>query len=441
MGAGYVGLVSGTCFAELGFDVVCVDRDADKVEQLRAGTIPIFEPGLEDLVAANVSAGRLHFTTSLRTAVATADVVFLAVGTPSRASDGRADLSYVFAAAEDIAQAMSGYTVVVTKSTVPVGTGRQIETLIRHLSPGADFDVVSNPEFLREGSAISDFMRPDRIVFGTRSPRAHRVMRRLYAPLEATGVRILSTTVETSELTKYAANGFLATKISFINEIADLCEAVGANVTDLADGIGLDPRIGRAFLNAGPGYGGSCFPKDCTALVGTARDALKPLKIVEAVIDVNETRKRQMAQRIIAQCGSAIEGKRIAILGLTFKPNTDDMRDAPSLVIARALTAAGARVMAYDPKGMPAAAALMEHVQYCADAYHAAQNADAVVLLTEWDEFQTLDLERLRRAMRGDVFVDLRNVYDPARMANLGFNYSSIGRGEHAPTLAVQAAA
>jgi UDPglucose 6-dehydrogenase len=441
IGTGYVGLVTGSCFAELGFQVTCVDKDAAKINQIEAGRIPIYEPDLDSLVQANAAAGRLDFTTSLHEAVASADIVFIAVGTPSRKSDGHADLAYVYGAAEEIAQAIDGYTVVVTKSTVPVGTGQCVEAIIRNRRLDAEFDIVSNPEFLREGSAISDFMQPDRIVIGARSDKAFVLMRRLYAPLENAGARVVTTSVETAELTKYAANSFLATKISFINEIADLCEAVGANVEELAEGVGLDARIGRQFLNAGPGYGGSCFPKDCQALIQTARDAANPLRIIEAVVEVNERRKWQMAQRIIAASGNSIQNKKIALLGLTFKPNTDDVRDSPSLTIAPALVAAGAYVSVYDPEGMKAAALLMPELHYAANAYEAVEKAHAVVLLTEWEEFLTLDLPRLRSLMHGRVFVDLRNAFEEARMQEIGFAYSSIGRSGLLPAAEIQVAA
>jgi UDPglucose 6-dehydrogenase len=428
IGTGYVGLVSGTCFSEFGVDVTCVDKDSGKIDRLKAGEIPIFEPGLEAMVASNVAAGRLSFTTDLPAAVADSDAVFIAVGTPSRRGDGHADLSYVHAAAREIAHAMTGYTVVVTKSTVPVGTGREVERIIREERPDADFDVVSNPEFLREGSAIQDFMRPDRVVIGTESERAQAVMRQLYRVLYLIETPILFTTLESSEMTKYAANTFLATKITFINEIADLCEKVGANVHDVARGIGLDNRIGRKFLHAGPGYGGSCFPKDTLALVTTAKEAGSPLRIVETVVDINARRKRAMADRIIAACGGAVAGKTIAILGLTFKPNTDDMRDAPSLDIVPALKDAGATVRAFDPEGMGEARALLPETTYCDDAYTAMEGADALVILTEWNEFRALQLDRVKALLAAPVIIDLRNVYSPDDMIAAGFRYVSIGR-------------
>jgi UDPglucose 6-dehydrogenase len=428
IGAGYVGLVSGACFSEFGIDVTCVDKDVGRIEKLNAGEIPIFEPGLEQLVESNVAAGRLHFTADLAASVAAADAVFIAVGTPSRRGDGHADLTYVFAAAEEIAGALEGYTVIVTKSTVPVGTGRDVARTVGKKNPGADFDVVSNPEFLREGAAISDFMRPDRIVIGTESKRARDLMRRLYRPLYLIETPILFMSLETAELTKYAANAFLATKITFINEIADLCEAVGADVHDVARGIGLDGRIGPKFLHAGPGYGGSCFPKDTLALARTGEESGAPLRIVETVVGINDSRKKAMAERVIAACGGSLDRKIVAVLGLTFKPNTDDMRDAPSLDIVPALQAAGATVRAYDPEGMAEAKALLPGVVWCEDAYTTVEDADAVVIITEWNEFRLLDLERVKMLMNWPLMVDLRNIYRPAEMADAGFRYLSIGR-------------
>jgi UDPglucose 6-dehydrogenase len=428
IGAGYVGLVSGACFSEFGIDVTCVDKDVGRIEKLNAGEIPIFEPGLEQLVESNVAAGRLHFTADLAASVAAADAVFIAVGTPSRRGDGHADLTYVFAAAEEIAGALEGYTVIVTKSTVPVGTGRDVARTVGKKNPGADFDVVSNPEFLREGAAISDFMRPDRVVIGTESKRARDLMRRLYRPLYLIETPILFMSLETAELTKYAANAFLATKITFINEIADLCEAVGADVQDVARGIGLDGRIGPKFLHAGPGYGGSCFPKDTLALARTGEESGAPLRIVETVVGINDSRKKAMAERVIAACGGSLDRKIVAVLGLTFKPNTDDMRDAPSLDIVPALQAAGATVRAYDPEGMAEAKALLPGVVWCEDAYTTVEDADAVVIITEWNEFRLLDLERVKTLMKRRLMVDLRNIYKPAEMADAGFRYLSIGR-------------
>ena len=428
IGTGYVGLVSGACFSEFGIDVVCVDRDAEKIARLRKGEIPIFEPGLDVLVASNAHAGRLTFTTDIKAAVAGAEAVFIAVGTPSRRGDGHADLSYVYGAAMDIAANLTGYAVVVTKSTVPVGTGREVARIIRAARPELEFDVASNPEFLREGSAINDFMRPDRVVIGAETDRAQKVMRQLYRALFLIETPILFTKLETAEIIKYAANTFLATKITFINEIADLCEKVGADVHDVARGIGLDGRIGKKFLHPGPGYGGSCFPKDTLALVKTAQDYGAPLRIIETVGEVNETRKRSMAKKIAAACGGDIAGKTIAVLGLTFKPNTDDMRDSPSLAIVPALQQAGATVRAYDPEGMHEAKKMMEDITYCTDAYDAVSGADAVVILTEWNQFRNLDLARMKKLLKAPVMVDLRNVYNPADMKAAGFNYSCIGR-------------
>ncbi len=428
IGTGYVGLVSGACFSEFGVDVCCVDKDAGKIERLKRGEIPIYEPGLDDLVARNVAAGRLSFTTDLKEAMAGADAVFIAVGTPTRRGDGHADLSYVFAAAEEIATHMDRYTVVVTKSTVPVGTGRQVEAIIRRTRPDADFDVASNPEFLREGSAIGDFMRPDRVVIGTGTERAAEVMRQLYRPLYLIETPIVMTALETAELIKYAANAFLAVKITFINEVADLCETVGANVHDVARGMGLDGRIGKKFLHAGPGYGGSCFPKDTLALVRTAQQHGSPIRIVETVVDVNDKRKKAMAGRIVDACGGSLAGKTVGVLGVTFKPNTDDMRDAPSLDIVPALQAAGAAVRAFDPAGMHEAEKLLPGVLWAQDAYDALSGADCAAILTEWNEFRALDLGRVWGLLRRPVVVDFRNLYDPAAMAAAGFHYLSIGR-------------
>ncbi|MGH6661200.1 MAG: UDP-glucose dehydrogenase family protein [Rhodospirillales bacterium] len=428
IGTGYVGMVSGACFSEFGHDVVCIDSDAAKIEILKAGNIPIYEPGLQELIADNVEAGRLSFATDIKRAVKAADAAFIAVGTPSRRGDGHADLSYVYAAAKEIAKALNGYTVVVTKSTVPVGTGREVEKIIRKANPKADFDVVSNPEFLREGSAIEDFMRPDRVVIGTQSERARKVMQRLYRPLYLLETPLLFTTRQTAELVKYAANAFLATKITFINEIADLCEVVDANVQDVAKGIGLDGRIGSKFLHAGPGYGGSCFPKDTLALTRSAQEAGHPLRIVEAVAKVNDGRKKKMAAKIIAAAGGKVKGKAIAVLGLTFKPNTDDMREAPSLYIVAGLKKAGAKVRVFDPEGMKEAKALLKGVTWCKDAYDAADGAHALAIVTEWNEFRALDLERLKKLMKTPVIVDLRNVYKRDEMAAAGFDYVSVGR-------------
>lgn len=428
IGTGYVGLVSGTCFSEFGIEVVCVDKDARKIELLKQNVMPIYEPGLDELVAGNVKAGRLSFTTDLKEAVAGADAVFIAVGTPSRRGDGHADLSYVHAASEEIADAMTGYTVVVTKSTVPVGTGDEVEEIIRKRRPDADFDVVSNPEFLREGSAINDFMRPDRVVIGTESDRARAVMRQLYRVLYLIETPIVFTSRRTSELIKYAGNTFLATKITFINEIADLCEKVGADVHDVAKGIGLDGRIGKKFLHPGPGYGGSCFPKDTLALVKTARDFEAPLRIVETVVAVNDERKKRMADKVIAACGGSVKGKTVAVLGLTFKPNTDDMRDSPSLDIVPALKEAGAAIRAFDPEGMNEARKLLPEIEYCDDAYATLPGADCLVVITEWNEFRALDIARVKAMLKAPVVVDLRNVWDPEEMRAAGFAYTSIGR-------------
>jgi UDPglucose 6-dehydrogenase len=428
IGSGYVGLVSGACFADFGHTVCCVDKDPDKIEALQRGAIPIFEPGLPELVASNAREGRLTFATDLTDAVRHADVVFVAVGTPSRRGDGHADLSYVFQAAREIASAMEGYTVVVTKSTVPVGTGDEVERIIREIRPEADFAVASNPEFLREGAAIADFKRPDRIVIGTEDERAKTVMTEVYRPLYLNQAPMLFTSRRTAELTKYAANAFLATKITFINEIADLCEQVGASVQEVARGIGLDSRIGGKFLHAGPGYGGSCFPKDTLALMKTAQDYAAPLRIVETVVAVNDQRKRAMARKIIRACGGSVRGKTIAVLGLTFKPNTDDMRDAPSLAVITALQDGGARVRAFDPKGMAHAKGLLDGVEYVNDAYVCAQGADALAIVTEWDVFRALDLERVKGLLKAPVIVDLRNIYRPEEMKRRGFTYVSVGR-------------
>jgi UDPglucose 6-dehydrogenase len=429
LGAGYVGLVSAACFAEFGHRVICVDANPDKITALRAGKIPIYEPGLDDLVAKNVANNNLQFATTLDGHMADADAVFIAVGTPSRRGDGHADLSYVYAAAKDIAARLSGYTVVVTKSTVPVGTGRQVQKIIRDANPKADFDVCSNPEFLREGSAIGDFMRPDRVVVGVETERAAEVMRGLYRPLYLNETPIVQTGLETAELTKYAANAFLATKITFINEIADLCERVGADVQDVARGIGLDGRIGKKFLHAGPGFGGSCFPKDTLALTRTAQEAGAPMRIIETVVDVNSKRKAAMVARIIKACGGDVTGKTIAILGVTFKPNTDDMRDSVSLDIIPALQAAGAQIRAFDPAGMQEAGKLLPGVHWCRDAYDALAGTDAAAILTEWNEFRALDWDRFKQALRAPILVDLRNIYKPEEMKEVGIRYSSVGRG------------
>jgi len=428
VGSGYVGLVSGACFADFGHEVACVDLDADKIERLNRGEIPIYEPGLDELVETNADVGRLTFSTDIASAVASADVVFIAVGTPSRRGDGHADLSYVHAAARTIAEALDGFTVIVTKSTVPVGTADDVERIVLETRPGAEFAVVSNPEFLREGAAIDDFKRPDRIVIGVESERAREVMAEVYRPLYLNQSPILFTQRRTAELTKYAANAFLAMKITFINEIADLCECVGADVQAVAQGIGLDNRIGSKFLHAGPGYGGSCFPKDTLALVKTAQDNASPVRLIETTVAINDTRKRAMARKVISACGGEVRGKRIAVLGLTFKPNTDDMREAPSLSIVQALQDHGATVSAYDPEGMDIAAGLLSNVHFAADAYDAAQQADAVVIVTEWNSFRALDLDRLRTIMNTPVLVDLRNIYRREDVEQHGFSYESVGR-------------
>jgi len=428
IGTGYVGLVSGACFSEFGVNVTCVDNDAAKIARLVKGEMPIYEPGLGQLVATNAAAGRLHFTTDLATAVAGADAVFIAVGTPSRRGDGHADLSYVYTAAREIAAALDGFTVVITKSTVPVGTGDEVERIIRETRPDAKVAVVSNPEFLREGAAIQDFKHPDRIVVGTNDPRAKEVMTELYRPLYLNAAPMLYSDRRTAELIKYAANAFLATKITFINEIADLCEKVGADVQQVARGIGLDNRIGAKFLHAGPGFGGSCFPKDTVALIKTGQDHAAPLRIVETVAAVNDTRKRAMARKIANALGNTVRGKTIALLGLTFKPNTDDMREAPSIPLITALYDMGAKVRAYDPAGMAHAKELLPDVAYCDDPYACAEGADALVIVTEWEQFRALDLDRLRRAMTRPVIIDLRNVYRPEEMVKHGFIYEGIGR-------------
>ena len=429
IGSGYVGLVSGACLSDFGHDVTCVDKDAAKIAALDAGRMPIYEPGLDQLVAANVAAGRLSFTTDLGSAVAGAEAVFIAVGTPSRRGDGHADLSYVFAATEEIAAALTGPAVIVTKSTVPVGTGDRVEQIVRDRRAELAVQVVSNPEFLREGAAIGDFKRPDRIVIGTDDERARDVMREVYRPLFINESPMVFTSRRTSELIKYAANAFLATKITFINEIADLCEAVGADVQDVSRGIGLDNRIGRKFLHAGPGYGGSCFPKDTLALLKTAEDAQSPMRIVEAVVQVNDARKRAMGRKVAAALGDDPRGRTVALLGLTFKPNTDDMRDAPALAIAQYLADSGVALRVFDPEGMNAARPLLPATTIlCRDAYDAATGADAVVIVTEWDAFRALDLGRLAGVMTTPVLVDLRNVYRRDAVERAGFAYTAVGR-------------
>ena len=428
VGAGYVGLVSGACLADFGHAVACIDKDAGKIAQLERGAMPIFEPGLAELVVKNVAAGRLSFGLGLGAAVAGADAVFIAVGTPSRRGDGHADLSYVFAAAREIAAALTGPCVIVTKSTVPVGTGDEVERIIREARPDAEVSVVSNPEFLREGAAINDFKRPDRIVVGAEDERGREAMREVYRPLYLNQAPLLFTDRRTSELIKYAGNAFLATKITFINEIADLCEKVGADVQQVARGIGLDNRIGAKFLHAGPGYGGSCFPKDTLALIKTAQDHGAPVRIVETVAAVNDSRKRAMAQKVIQALGGEARGRRVALLGLAFKPNTDDMRDAPSLAIIQGLKDAGAEIVAFDPEAMEQAKLAVEGIAYADDPYACARDADALVIVTEWEQFRALDLKRIKAAMRAPVIVDLRNVYAPEEARRLGYDYVSVGR-------------
>ena len=428
IGAGYVGLVSGACIADFGHHVICVDKDNIKISALNAGEIPIYEPGLDEIVQSNVRQGRLSFTTELSETLDEADAVFIAVGTPSRRGDGHADLSYVYAATREIALALKRFTVVITKSTVPVGTGDEIERIIRELRPDIDVAVVSNPEFLREGAAIHDFKHPDRIVVGTHDERARALLAEIYRPLYLNRAPIIYTERRTAELIKYAANAFLATKITFINEIADLCERVGADVQEIARGIGLDNRIGAKFLHAGPGFGGSCFPKDLRALIKTAQDHDVPLRILEAVETANDTRKRAMARKVSSAFAGMLRGKTVAVLGLTFKPNTDDLREAPSIALITALQDMGARVRAYDPVGMEQAKQVLADVTYCRDPYDCVEEADAVVIVTEWEQFRALDLERVRDLMACPVMVDLRNVYRPEDMKKYGFAYTSVGR-------------
>jgi UDPglucose 6-dehydrogenase len=431
IGAGYVGLVSGACFADFGHDVTCVDLDQTKIDALKRGQIPIFEPGLQERVSENVESGRLQFTVELASAVRNADVVFIAVGTPSRRGDGHADLSYVYAAAASIAEAADGFTVVVNKSTVPVGTGDEVERIMRATNPNADVVVASNPEFLREGAAIDDFKHPDRIVIGTEDERARAVMAEVYRPLYLNQAPIQFTDRRTAEIIKYSANAFLAMKIAFINEIADLCEQAGGNVQEVARGIGLDNRIGSKFLNAGPGYGGSCFPKDTLALAKIAQDYGTPLRLVETTVAVNDQRKRAMGRKVIAACGGNVRGKTIGILGLTFKPNTDDMREAPSIAIIQTLLDAGAKIRAHDPEGMEAATSVLTGVDYAANAYEAAAGADALVIVTEWNSYRSLDFGRLKSIMKSPVLVDLRNIYRRSEVETHGFAYESVGRANH----------
>jgi len=439
IGAGYVGLVSGTCFAAFGIDVVCVDKDQTRIDRLCRGEMPIYEPGLEDMVRQQVESGRLVFTTSVAAAVRDADAVFIAVGTPPRRFDRAADLSFVYQAAREVAAAMEGYIVIITKSTVPVGTAREVARIVRETRPDGDFDVCSNPEFLREGAAIGDFMRPDRVVIGAETERAREVLQAIYRPLYLNETPIVFTSLETAEVTKYAANAFLATKITFINEIANLCEKVGGDVQDVARAIGLDGRIGSKFLHAGPGYGGSCFPKDTEALLRIGEQFGAPQRIVESVVKVNEERRRDMARRVIAACGGSVRSKRIAVLGVSFKPGTDDIRDAPSLYVLPLLQVAGAELAAYDPVAMKQAAQEMEGIHWCKDAYEAAAGADAVVILTEWNEFRALDLIRLGSVMREKRLCDFRNVYKPGDIEGTGFHYVSIGRPDILPQAALQA--
>jgi UDPglucose 6-dehydrogenase len=427
LGSGYVGLVSGACLSEFGHQVVCIDTDAGKIERLRKGEIPIYEPGLEDLVARNVAAKHLAFSNDIADS-AGAQAVFIAVGTPTRRGDGHADMQYVYAAAEQIAKSIKDYTVIVTKSTVPVGTSRAVSEIVRKTNPKAEFDVASNPEFLREGSAIEDFMRPDRVVIGISSDRAREVMRQVYRPLFLRETPILFTKLETSELIKYSANAFLAMKITFINQVSDLCEKVGADVHDVARGIGLDGRIGNKFLHPSPGFGGSCFPKDTRALIQTARDAGSPLSLIEATLDFNEARKREMADRILAALGTNPKGKTVAVLGLTFKPNTDDMREAASVTILPILTEKGVKVRAHDPEGMNEAKKQLPNLDYCDDAYDTMKDADVLVILTEWNSYRSLDLDRVKSLLKAPVFIDLRNIYRPDEMTAAGFRYSSLGR-------------
>ncbi len=430
VGTGYVGLVTGACFADAGHDVVCIDKDADKIAALKRGRMPIFEPGLAEVAARGVNAGRLSFSSQLATGIAGARAVFIAVGTPPLPGAGHADLSFVFEAAREIAAALNGFTVIATKSTVPVGAGDEVERIMAGIAPTGSFSVVSNPEFLREGNAIEDFMHPDRVVVGSNDAAARAVMREIYAPIIAASRPLVLTTRRSAELIKYAANVFLAMKLTFINEVSDLCEKVDADVTDVADGVGLDPRIGRKFLNAGPGFGGSCFPKDTLAFMRTASDARTPLRLVETLVEVNEARKHAMAQKIIRACGGSVKGKTIGVLGLTYKPNTDDMRAAPSLTIVPDLQAAGAHVVAYDPQGAKAARVLLPGVVLADDPYGCAAGADALVVITEWEAFRSLDLARVARAMRQPIIVDLRNLYAGAEMAALGFRYEGLGRGK-----------
>jgi len=428
IGTGYVGLVSGVCFSDFGHIVTCVDKDSKKIDLLNKGGIPIYEPGLETLAAKNIKEERLFFTTELKQAMAESEAVFIAVGTPENKETGAADLSYIYAAAREVADYIDGYTVIVNKSTVPVGTGDEVEAIIRKANLTAEFDVVSNPEFLREGAAIFDFKHPDRIVIGAQTERAEALMRRVYRPFDLNKTQLVMTNRRTSELIKYAGNTFLATKITFINEMADLCEKVGADVMEVSRGIGLDSRIGPKFLNAGPGYGGSCFPKDTMAIVNTARHVGSPLRIIEAVVEVNDIRKRNMAKKIIEGVGGSVQGKTIAVLGLSFKPDTDDMRESPAIMIVQALEAAGAIVRAYDPEAMDEAKHILPYITYCSDVYDCAKDADALAIITEWDKFRALDFDRLSTIMKRKTLIDLRNIYVPEKIRQRGYNYISVGR-------------
>lgn len=429
IGTGYVGLVSGTCFADLGFSVICVDKLQEKITSLKEGKIPIYEPGLEELVKQNIKEGRLFFSTDLKEAVSKSDVIFIAVGTPTRKEDGSADLQYVYSATKEIAEALTDkYTIIVTKSTVPVGTGRKIFQLIKEINPRANFDIVSNPEFLREGSALNDFMQPDRIVIGCETERSKEVMENIYKRLSSQSIPVVYTNIETAELIKYASNTFLAMKVTFINEISDLCEKCGANIKKVSEGIGLDKRIGNKFLQAGPGYGGSCFPKDTKALVHISKEYGSPIRLAEMIVDINEKRKRNMAERIIYACGGNVSGKTICILGITFKPNTDDMRNSPSIDIIPILTNKGAHLKVYDPKGKKEGEKIFSNIEWCNNSIEAISSADALVILTEWNEFSSLTPEVFKENMRGNIIIDLRNIFEPSKIERAGFKYYSIGR-------------
>ena len=429
IGTGYVGLVSGTCFADLGFSVTCVDKLQEKITSLKEGEIPIYEPGLEEIVNQNIKEGRLFFSTDLKESVSKSDVIFIAVGTPTRKEDGSADLQYIYSAAKEIAEALTDkYTVIVTKSTVPVGTGRKIFQLIKEINPRANFDIVSNPEFLREGSALNDFMQPDRIVIGCETERSKEVMENIYKRLSSQGIPVVYTNIETAELIKYASNTFLAMKVTFINEISDLCEKCGANIKKVSEGIGLDKRIGNKFLQAGPGYGGSCFPKDTKALVHISKEYGSPIRLAETIVDINEKRKKNMAERIICACGGNVSGKTICILGITFKPNTDDMRNSPSIDIIPILINKGAHIKVYDPKGKKEGEKIFPDIEWCNSSIEAISSADALVILTEWNEFSSLTPEVFKENMRGNIIIDLRNIFEPSKIERAGFKYYSIGR-------------